>query len=78
MIYGTSTSKFPDDGYGVSTDNPPSAYELINNKLSLQDEIKITDEIREFREELAHEYFNCSRWDDEFWNAWDEKFRELI
>ena len=77
-IYGTSTSSFPDDGYGVSTDNPPTAYELIDNDLTLEQEIKITDEIREFKETLAREYFNCSRWDEAFWDAWNEKFYELI
>ena len=31
MIYGTSTSSFPDDGYGWNTDNPPTAYEIIDD-----------------------------------------------
>ena len=78
MIYGTSTSSFPDDGYGCSTDNPPTAYELIDQKLSLKDERKIADDLREFKRTLAGEYFHCGQWDEEFWDAWDEKINELI
>lgn len=78
-IYGTSTSSFPDDGYGVSTDNPPSAYEMIDQKLSKKEEDEIREKIREFKETLASEYFFSSNWwDEEFRDAWDEKFYELI
>ena len=78
MIYGTSTSSFPDDGYGVSTDNPPSPYELIDERLKGSDEQKIYDEWVEFREEMASRYFNTDDWDDAWWDAWIEKLKEII
>ena len=77
-IYGTSISSFPDDGYGWSTDNPPSAYELIDNALSAKQENQIKDQLRDFKRTLACEYFHCGHWDEEFWDAWDEKIEELI
>ena len=78
FIYGTSTSSFPDDGYGVSTDNPPSPYELIDEHLTSDDEAKIYDEWVEFREEIASRYFNTNEWDDYWWDAWIDKLKELI
>ena len=78
MIYGTSTSSFPDDGYGWNTDNPPSPYELIDEHLKSDDEQKIYDAIVEFREELASWFFNTSEWDDYWWDAWIDKIRELM
>jgi len=78
MIYGTSTNSFPDDGYGASTDNPPSPYELIGEHLKSSDEQKIYDAWVEFREEIASWYFNTGEWDDAWWDAWIEKLKELI
>ena len=78
MIYGTSTSSFPDDGYGWSTDNPPTAYEHIDHALSPKDEEEIKEAFKEFRETLAHEYFSCGCWDEEWWDAWNDKVIELI
>lgn len=78
MIYGTSTSTFPDDGYGVNTDNPESPYEIIDNKLTASDQQKIYDAAVEFREEVASWFFNTSEWDDYWWDAWIEKFKEVI
>lgn len=77
MIYGTSTNTFPDDGYGVSTDNPPSPYELINERLTKNDEQKIYEAIVEHREEIASWFFNTSLWDDAWWDAWVDKMQEL-
>ena len=78
MIYGTSTSTFPSDAYGVDTDNPPSPYELIDEHLKASDEEKIYDAWVEFREEIASWYFNTGEWDDAWWDAWIEKLKELI
>lgn len=69
---------FDSDAYGVNTDSPESAYEEINNALRIKDEEKIADAIREFRENLADEYFYTSNWNDEHWEAWNEKFLELV
>ena len=77
MIYGTSTSSFPDDGYGQSTDNPPTPYEQIDERLKRSDEQKIYDAIVEFREEVASWFFNTSEWDDAWWDAWIDKFKEI-
>lgn len=77
MIYGTSTNTFPDDGYGQSTDNPPTPYELIDEHLKRADEEKIYDAIVEFREEVASWFFNTNEWDDAWWDAWIEKFNEI-
>ena len=78
MIYGTSTHSFPDDGYGVSTDNPPSPYELIDGHLKAKDEQEIYDAWVEFREDMASRFFNTGEWDDAWWDAWIEKIKELI
>lgn len=78
MVYGTSTSTFPDDGYGVNTDSPESPYEIIDNKLTASDQQKIYDAAVEFREEVASWFFNTSEWDDYWWDAWIEKFKEVI
>lgn len=78
MIYGTSTHSFPDDGYGVSTDNPTSPYELIDEHLKVSDEQEIYDAWVEFREDMASRYFNTGDWDDAWWDAWIEKIKELI
>lgn len=78
MIYGTSTSTFPDDGYGWNTDNPPTAYEIIDDALKVKDEEKIADDFREFVETEAHEFFNANSWGEEEWDAWKEKLMELI
>ena len=76
-VWGTSTSTFPDDAYGYDTDNPPTAFEIMDYELSAKTETEITDKIIEFRKELAREYFNTSEWDEEWWDAWNEKFYEL-
>lgn len=78
MIYGTSTSSFPDDGYGASTDNPPSAYEIIDQHLKSSDEDAIWDSWVEFYKEIASRYFNTEEWDDYWWDAWIDKLKELI
>jgi hypothetical protein len=78
LIYGTNTSTFPDDGYGVNTDNPPSPYELIEERLKSDDEAKIYDEWVEFREDMAARYFNTDDWDDAWWDAWIDKLKDII
>lgn len=78
MIYGTSTSSFPDDGYGANTDNPPSAYEIIDQHLKSSDEDAIWDSWVEFYKEIASRYFNTEEWDDYWWDAWIDKLKELI
>lgn len=78
MIYGTSTSSFPDDGYGVSTDNPETPYEIIDNALTVSNQEKIYDAWVEFREEVASWFFNTGDWDDVWWDAWIEKMKDII
>ncbi len=78
MIYPYTASVFDSDAYGVDTDSPESAYEIIDNELKLKDEIEIEDSIRDFIRETAKEYFNTSEWNDEWWDAWEDKFRELM
>lgn len=73
-----STSVFDSDGYGWSTDNPESPYEIIDNTLKTKDEVQIAERIREEIESIAHDYFNCGAWDSEWWDAWKEKVSELI
>lgn len=73
-----NTGIYDSDAYGVDTDSPVTPYEEIDNKLKVMDEVRISDAIREFKEEIAYEYFNTGNWDDDFWEAWDEKFRELM
>lgn len=66
------------DGYGADTDNPPTPYELIDERLKASDEQKIYEEWVEFRKEMASRYFNTDEWDDHWWDAWIDKLRELI
>ena len=77
-IYAPNASIFDSDAYGINTDNPASAYEVINDSLKVKDERAITKSIRDFIKELASEYFNTYEWDDEWWDAWEDKFRELL
>lgn len=76
-IYGTSISSFPDDGYGVSTDNPPTAHEILDNALKARDERAILDGYNDWLYETAREYFDVSDWDEEHWDAWREIVRDL-
>ena len=78
MIYPYTASVFDSDAYGVDTDNPESAYEIIDNELRAKDEIAIMCEVREFIKDMASEYFNTYKWDDEWWDAWHDKVRELV
>ncbi len=78
MIYPYTAGVFDSDAYGVDTDNPESAYEIIDNGLKAKDERNIRDAIKDFVKEVADEYFDTSEWDDAWWEAWEEKFRELI
>jgi hypothetical protein len=75
MIYPYTASAFDSDAYGVDTDNPESAYEIIDNLLRAKDETAIRDAFNEWVKEMAEEYFNTSEWNDEWWEAWYEKVR---
>lgn len=66
------------DGYGCDTDNPPSPSELIEERLTSDDEAKIYAEWVEFREDIASRFFNTDEWDDAWWNAWIDKLRDII
>ena len=74
----SSASAFDSDAYGVDTDSPAHPSEIIDNELKLKDEIAIEDSIKQFIKDLAAEYFNTSEWDDEWWDAWRDKFTELM
>lgn len=75
MIYPYTANIFDSDAYGVDTDSPESAYEIIDNSLRAQDEIEIKDAFNEWVKEMAEEYFNTDEWGDEEWEAWYEKVR---
>lgn len=75
MIYPYTASVFDSDAYGVDTDNPESAYEIIDNSLRAKDETEIKDAFNEWVKEMAEEYFNTAEWGDEWWEAWYEKVR---
>lgn len=74
----SSTDIFDSDAYGVNTDSPVSPAEIIDDALSLKDEINIADSIRDFIKDTAEDYFRTGEWDDEWWDAWEDKFRELM
>lgn len=74
----SSASVYDTDAYGVDTDSPASAYELIEERLKPDDEQKIYEAYVEFREEVASWYFNTNEWDDEWWDAWITKLNELM
>ena len=75
MIYSYTASIFDSDAYGVDTDSPESAYEIIDNSLRAKDETAIKDAFNEWVKEMAEEYFNTSEWCDEECEAWYEKVR---
>lgn len=77
-IHSYNSSVFDSDAYGVDTDSPVSAAEIIDDALKLKDEINIADSIRDFIRDTAEDYFNTSEWDEEWWDAWEDKFRELM
>lgn len=78
-IYAPNASIFDSDAYGINTDNPASAYEVINDSLKVKDETAIKDAFNEWVKEMAEEYFNTFDWGDEEWEAWHEKVRwEII
>lgn len=62
----------------MTTDSPISAYEIIDNALTLKQEKNITDAIADFITELAREFFSTGTWDEEMWDAWKEKMSELF
>lgn len=74
----SSASAFDSDAYGIDTDSPASAYELIEERLKPDDEQKIYEAYVEFREEVASWFFNTNEWDDEWWDAWITKLNELM
>lgn len=78
MKYRNTANIFDSDAYGVDTDSPEDPYEMINDGLRLKDERNISDAIRDFVKEVADEYFDTSEWDDAWWEAWEDKFRELM
>ena len=65
-------------GYRGSTDNPETPYELIENALKISDEQKIFEAAVEFQEEVASWFFNTSEWDEYWWEAGRDKFKEMI
>lgn len=71
MIFGS-------DAYGVDTDSHVSAYELIDNALTLRQEKKITEAINDFIKEQARETFATETWDEDMWEAWKEKMSDLF
>ena len=75
MIYPYTASVFDSDAYGIDTDSPKSAYEIIDNSLRAKDETAIKDAFNEWVKEMAKEYFNTAEWGDEEWEAWYEKVR---
>lgn len=77
MIY-PSTHRFSSDAYGVNTDNPPSAYELIDGGLKVKDEEVIRESMRDWARGLANDYFNTETWGEYEWDAWMDKVRELF
>lgn len=66
------------DAYGVDTDSPVSAYEILDNALTLRQEKKITEAINDFIKEQAREFFATGTWDEEMWDAWKEKMSDLF
>ena len=64
------------DGYGADTDNPPSAYEKLDEALKPRDERAIHESYNEWVEETAKEYFDTSRWGDDEWDAWRDIVNE--
>lgn len=75
MIHPYTASIFDSDAYGVDTDNPESAYEIIESSLRAKDETAIKDAFNEWVKEIAEKYFNTAKWGDEEWEAWYEKVR---
>ena len=75
-IRGTSTSTFPCDAYGVDTDNPPTAYERLDNVLNPQGERAIQDGYNDWLDQTAREYFDVSDWSEDEWDAWREIVRD--
>ena len=65
MIYPCTASIFDSDAYGVDTDSPESAYEIIDNSLKGKDETAIKDAFNEWVKEMAEEYFNTAERGDE-------------
>ena len=55
MIYPYTASIFDSDAYGVDTDSPESAYEIIDNSLRAKDETAINDAFNEWVKEMAGE-----------------------
>lgn len=75
-IYGTSTSSFPSDAYGVDTDLIPSVHARMENKISPQIKRALQDGYNDWIDETAREYFDVSDWDDEHWDAWRDIVRD--
>jgi len=69
---------FDSDAYGVNTDNPPCASEIISNALKAEDEKQIKSTMIEYAMDVASSFFNTDDWGDEEWNAWVDIVREIF
>jgi len=78
MYHSYKSRIFDSDAYGVNTDNPETAAEIIDNSLRKKDEDDIRESMRDWAKGLATDYFNTETWGDEEWDAWIEKARELM
>lgn len=78
MIYDCKSSIFDSDAYGINTDLPESASEIIENSLRKKDEEDIRNSMRDWARSLATDFFNTETWGDEEWDAWIDKARELM
>ena len=78
MIYGTSTTSFPDDAYGVDTDLPVTPYEIFDDSLNKLCEDAIRQGFEDWLRQTAGEYFDTWSWNDEWWSDWKTKVWEII
>ena len=78
MIYSPNASIFDSDAYGVNTDNPECASEILDNMLNNGCRFTIKAGFNDWLKETAREYFDTSDWNDEYWDGWEEIIKEII
>ena len=78
MKYSPHDSIFDSDAYGVDTDSPETAYEILDGMINPEHERKIREWFEDWLMEIAKEYFNTGGWDDEMFEAWESKVLEIV
>lgn len=64
--------KTVDDDYGVNTDSPETPYEYFMEVMNNESINAIREGFKDWKKEVASEYFDTFSWGDDEWDDWEE------